>query len=64
MCEKRLQFIIIHLAAGIVSGMNAIRDEEPERLKAFVGWLLGAAKGFLLGMAKAALNGWTFTLLQ
>ena len=26
--------------------MNAIRDKEPERLKHFVAWLLGAAKGY------------------
>lgn len=26
--------------------MQAIRDQEPERLKAFVAWLLGAAKGY------------------
>ena len=26
--------------------MNSIADEDPERLKAFVGWLLGAAKGY------------------
>jgi formylmethanofuran dehydrogenase subunit A len=26
--------------------MQAIRDEEPDRVRAFLGWLLGAAKGF------------------
>ncbi len=26
--------------------MNSIHDGEPERLRAFVGWLLGAAKGY------------------
>lgn len=26
--------------------MKAIHDKEPEKLKAFVGWLLGAAKGY------------------
>lgn len=26
--------------------MKSIQDNEPERLKAFVGWLLGAAKGY------------------
>ena len=26
--------------------MNSIHDNDPERLKAFVGWLLGAAKGY------------------
>ena len=26
--------------------MKSIHDEEPERLRAFVGWLLGAAKGY------------------
>jgi formylmethanofuran dehydrogenase subunit A len=26
--------------------MKAIQDQEPERLQAFVGWLLGAAKGY------------------
>jgi formylmethanofuran dehydrogenase subunit A len=26
--------------------LNAIRDQEPERLKHFVAWLLGAAKGY------------------
>ncbi len=26
--------------------MQAVRDQDPERLQAFVGWLLGAAKGF------------------
>ncbi|MBS0210732.1 MAG: formylmethanofuran dehydrogenase subunit A [Planctomycetes bacterium] len=26
--------------------MQAIRDREPERLRAFVGWLLGAARGY------------------
>src|SRR5205823_2852123 len=26
--------------------MNAIREQEPERLKHFIAWLLGAAKGY------------------
>ena len=26
--------------------MNSVRDGEPEQLRAFIGWLLGAAKGF------------------